>query len=524
MSISRSIAKSMGRMAHRATSLIVNYGYSESGASTTKKSVAGWKTASGSPQQDIDQNLGTLRARSRSLFMNSTIPRSAIMTNRTNVVGSGLKLKSRVDFQTLGMTREDAGDLERKIEKQFELWARSKHCDVTKVNDFYEMQQLALISKLTNGDAFAAITYKKEPYSPYSLKIRLIEADRVCNPNTFSDVTTTAMQKLENGNCLYSGVEINDTGEIKAYHLCNQHPSSMIFHQEKTWTRVQAFGKLTGKQNILQLMESERPDQYRGVPYLAPVIEALKQLERYTKAELTSAVVQSFFSVFVKQEAAASEEGWTKQYGVDGAEEAVDELDPTTYELGSGTVQYMEPGESIEMADPKRPNTGFDVFTNAVIKQIGAALEIPHELIMKSFMASYSASRAALLEAWKAFKMRRVWFANDFCTPIYEAFLDEAVSSGRINAPGYFNDPSIRMAYAGAEWIGPSQGQLDPVKEVTAAKLRVDNGFSTRERETTELTGGSFDDNAQHLVRENKSMSEANSAGMEVINNEANVN
>ena len=325
MGITKSIAKGVVKTVAKVMNPIFNYGYSESGASTTKKSMAGWRTMAKSPQEDIDYNLGTLRGRSRSLLMNAPIARSAILTNRTNVVGSGLKLKSRIDFQTLGMTREAAGLLERKIEKEFELWATKKHCDATKVNDFYEMQQLALTSWLTNGDVFGSIGYKKESFSPYSLKVRLIEADRVSNPDTYSDVTSaTSVQRYKNGNYLYSGVEVNDIGEIVAYHVCNQHPSSTVMMQDKKWVRVKAFGSLTGKQNILQLMESERPDQYRGVPYLAPVIEALKQLERYTKAELTSAVIQSFFSVFVKQEAAASEQGWTQQYGVDGAEAAVD--------------------------------------------------------------------------------------------------------------------------------------------------------------------------------------------------------
>ena len=45
-----------------------------------------------------------------------------------------------------------------------------------------------------------------------------------------------------------------------------------------------------------------------------------------------------------------------------------------------------------------------------------------------------------------------------------------------------FQSP-IRKAYTGAEWNGPAQGLLNPVQEVTAAEKRVQNGFSTRDRE-----------------------------------------
>lgn len=65
-----------------------------------------------------------------------------------------------------------------------------------------------------------------------------------------------------------------------------------------------------------------------------------------------------------------------------------------------------------------------------------------------------------MLEAWKMFKMRRTWLSNDFCQPIYEEWLSEAVAKGRVIAPEFFEDPIIRKAYSGAEWNGPTQGFL----------------------------------------------------------------
>ncbi len=49
-------------------------------------------------------------------------------------------------------------------------------------------------------------------------------------------------------------------------------------------------------------------------------------------------------------------------------------------------------------------------------------------------------------------------------------------------------------------------GQLDPVKEATAAKIRVEQGFSTREKETTEINGGDFDGNVMQSKMENEKM------------------
>ena len=144
----------------------------------------------------------------------------------------------------------------------------------------------------------------------------------------------------------------------------------------------------------------------------------------------------------------------------------------------------------------------------AICRQIGAALEIPYELLLKHFTSSYSASRGALEEAWKMFKMYRAWLANDFCQPIYEEWLAEAVAKGRIKATGFFTDPLRRKAYCKAQWNGPARGLLNPVQEVGAAVTRVENGFSTRSAETMEMAGGDFYSNCEQLKQEEKKLKE----------------
>ncbi len=485
-----------------------NSGYSEGGASRKKKSMKGWTANSKTPQEDIDLNLNLLRQRSRDLAMNAPIAVSALKTNRTNVVGAGLKLKCKIDFKYLGLTQEQTDEWEKNVEREFGLWADENWCDATGMNNFYEIQQLALKSWLENGDGWAVIKNEKPtPWMPYGLRIHLIEADRISTPQTqfrlktsFYNDPYSLIGQADNGNYIYNGVEVDLSGKIIAYWICNQYPNSNLKGMRKKWERVETRSSVTGNPNILQLMESERCEQYRGVPYLAPVIEALKQITRYTEAELTAAVVTAFFTAFIKQNSPSNELPFMDSIG---EEERVDDEDPDSYEMGAGTVNVLGPGEDVVIADPKRPASGFESFVTSITRYIGAALEVPYELLTKSFMASYSASRAALLEAWKAFRMRRTWFANDFTQPIYKLWLSEAVARGKVSAPGFFNDPSIKKAWCGAEWIGPSPGQIDPVREVNAAILRSEHGFSTRERETIELTGGNWDDNINQIKKEN---------------------
>lgn len=485
-----------------------NKGYSHTGASITKRALKGFDGKSGSPNEDINYNNDKLRQRSRVLMMSGGLALSAIKTNRTNIVGPGLYPKPRLDKDFLGMTTEEADIWQKKAEREFALWANNKRaCDATGMNDFYSMQALALLASLASGDSFALFKrYKETKFFPYSLRLHIIEADRVSSPNGLSDGCPAITDGKAKGseNKIYDGVEINSDGLVVAYHIRNNYPRER--NSSKTeWQRVEAFGKLTELPNIVQVMNSERPDQYRGVPYLAAVIEPILQTRRYTEAELMAAIVESFYTAFITTEN-ADDIPFDEAIPDEVAEVSNDEDE---YEMGPGTTIALKPGENVTFGDPKRPAGGFNNFIRAISVQIGAALEIPADLLLKEFNASYSASRAALLEAWKAFKMRRSWFVSDFCKPIYEVWMYEAIALGRISAPGFFEDPLIRQAYLGTSWIGPSQGMLDPTKEISAEVMACEYGLSTYSDSATRLNGSDWDANIERLLVETTKLTEA---------------
>ncbi|MBY0088109.1 phage portal protein [Brevibacillus brevis] len=477
----------------RAIQQVFNQGYGDHGGSHKKKAMLTWNPAAGDAEDDIHENLEQLRPRARDLFMGGALANGAIKTLRTNVIGTGLRLKPNFDADFLGLSDEKVSELRKQIEREFSLWADSKECDASGLHNFYELQQLAFLSWMMSGDAFVLLPLLPRHHTVYDLRVRLLEADRCSNPTT---------QERGLYGKLSSGVEVDNDGMVVAYWFSDRHPGSSLGLPTK-WQRVQVIGEKSGRRNVLHLMEAERPEQRRGVPILAPVIEALKQLERYTEAELMAAVISGMFTVFIE-----SPDLDQDQFGLGAPlDNPTGEPLPTgndDLKLGNGAVQFLNPGEKATIANPGRPNTAFDPFVIAILRQVGASLEIPYELLLKHFTASYSASRAALLEAWKMFRMRRSWMSADFCQPIYEEWFVEAVIKGRIDAPGIFDDPLLFKAYTKAEWHGPSQGQLDPVKEANAAVIRVENGFSTRQREAAELTGSEFESNVRQLAYEKK--------------------
>lgn len=90
--------------------------------------------------------------------MSAPVATSAINTNRTKVVGTGLTLKSTIDRDVLGLTPEAAKEWQTKAEAEFRLWAENRrNCDAMGMNNFYGLQQLALKSWLMSGDVFAVV-------------------------------------------------------------------------------------------------------------------------------------------------------------------------------------------------------------------------------------------------------------------------------------------------------------------------------------------------------------------------------
>ena len=470
---------------------VKNSGYGNHGANRFKKNIIGWLFRGGSVKQDIYKNRDTLVQRSRDLFMGAPLATGAIKKIVTNVVGSGLKLKSTIDFETLGLKKDKAEELQKKIEKEFGYWANSK-IDQQGLLDFYQLQELAFLTTLLNGECFIKLNYFETRLNPYTLKLQVIEPDRIFTP-------------LGKENEYTEGVKFDKYGRIESYRISNKHPLDTDFRGKEEVEDFKVYGK-EGQLNLIHLLFTERPEQIRGVPILAPVIEALKQLDRYTEAELTAAVVSGLFAVFI--ESTGEQNAQVGETAVSESEQ-VDKDNDSSVELLPGIIQGLDPGEKVSSVNPGRPNTAFDGFVTSILRQIGTALEVPYEVLISHFDSSYSASRAALLEAWKMFRKRREWFASNFTQPIYEEFLREGYLNGRLELKN-FEDPLVRKAYAESQWIGAAQGSIDPKKEAEASILKINNGLTTRTRETSELNGGNFEQNVMLLAYENELLSKNN--------------
>ena len=471
------------RLASRAQLAMVG-GYT--GARYDRAALTSWRATGGSPNSDIIADLPTLRARSRDQMRNAPIALGALNTTTSHTVGTGLSCNPAIDAAFLGFDQEQASAWQADAKRRFEVWASSKDCSLERRLNFYGLQSLAYRSTKESGDSFVITPRVNRTGLGVRLALQLIEADRVCNPNRTADSET-----------LIDGIELSpDTGETIAVHVARKHPGDLRIKNE--WDRRAMRGDSTGRRNVLHIFKPLRPGQIRGVPWIAPILEPLKQLSRYTDAELKAAVDSAVFSVFVKMDP----EAFQDLFDEDSQKDVIDRGTSWSGELESGKAVNLLPGESIESNTPGRPNPQFDPFVLAILRQIGVALELPFEVLVMHFQSSYTAARAALLMAWKFFRVERDMLVTELCQPVYELWLADEVADGRITARGFFADSIVRAAWCAAVWTGDGPGSIDPAKEVAAAKQRVDMEISTLEAESILHDGVSWEVKHRQRVKE----------------------
>ncbi|MBN9411348.1 MAG: phage portal protein [Burkholderiales bacterium] len=446
-----------------------------------------WRPRPRDARSDTLRQLPDQRAQSRELSRTSPIAAGAINTNIDRVVGTGLALSAQPNLKVLGWDPERALEWKAHTQNEFSLWADSTESDIEGSLTFYQQQGLLLRAVLESGDAFTLLPDgERTSTQPYALRIQLMEADRVGNPAGQLDSPSMA-----------GGVLFGKGGAPEKFFLYDQHPGNYLPGRGKSphsgqW--VERLGR-SGRRRMLHHFRKLRPGMPRGMPYLAPIIDCIKQIARYSEAEIMSAVLTSYLTVFIETpsgNAAPVFDGTSPGAGAPGQEIG----------LGMGAVVGLAPGEKPSFVNPGRPNPNFEPFILAVIKQMGMALGIPYELLIKQFNSSFSASKAALLDAWVYFRSVRTWLALSFCQAVYETWLAEAVAIGRVPAPGFFSDPLIRWAYSRAAWPGDSMGSINPKDEVAAYSAAIDARLMTRERAEWELWGTDWNDTYEQKLSE----------------------
>jgi lambda family phage portal protein len=452
-----------------------------------------WVPSTGSADADLNPELDLIRRRARDLTRNHGVAEGSVQTLVDNVVGSGLRLKSRPNWRALKWTPDQAEEWSNQVEALWCAWAESLWCDAGGSLTFHGLTVQAFRSSFTNGDAIALPLWLDRAGAPTSTCLQMIEADRLANPNGQPDRRD-----------LRGGVRIDEYGAPLGYWIRKSHPGDVMriageFYSDSLF--IPAFTEW-GRRRVIHLHDKERVGQSRGKPSLTSVLRQFKVLGDFTNAELKAAVVNSMVAMVT--ESNISQEGLVELLAgnpdaLSKYQDGLAQRNRSAIDYQAGQIIPLMLGEKLNSFTPGRPSESFEPFTLSVLRHIAAGLNIPYELLLKDFSkTNYSSARAALLEAWRYFRGRRRWLTTYWLQPVFELWLEELVMTGQVEAPNFYR---LRAYYGRAKWIGDGRGWVDPLKEVQAAECRMRNGITTLEDECAEQ-GVDWEEQLEQRARE----------------------
>lgn len=448
------------------------------GASITTRDVAGWMPRRMSADAEILPEQNELIARARDIDRNNGVAKGGLQTIVDNVIGTGLRLSARPDYIALGKDKVWADRFRRQVQSLFHSWYWSTACHAgdSLTGDQISQQQLRAV--LLNGEAIALPLWIADRGDGWATKIQTVESDRLSQPAGRPQTRQ-----------FRGGIEFDAFGAPVAYHIRRHHPGDVYgtgffgANAIDDWERIPRrteFGRL----RVIHTFDSERSGQSRGKPLLTAVLPQFKNLDRYTQAELQAAVVNALIAMTI--ETPLDQDSIVELFSKDSDAYMKARAEHAT-RLESGLMLPLFPGDKAQPFIPGRPATAFGSFVTNIYRLIGVALDLPYELLLKDFsQTNYSSARAALLEAWRSFNRRRDWFGTTWMDPLYALWLEEAVTSGKVDGVTADDFYTHRQAYLRCIWRGPGRGWIDPVKEAQAAEIRVDANLSTLEDECAE--------------------------------------
>jgi len=481
------------------------------GAQPDRGKRRGWFARARSANADNLPGSERLRAEQRDAAMNQPIATAAIHRKVTFTIGTGLMAIPAINGTVLGLSADEQEAWEQRIATDYDAYMSSKDVDASRQATGYGVQAIVERGTVTSGDMLALrVMPDNQPGRVTLTAWQLVEADRLRNPPTVADGAVDP----RTGNVIAGGVEVDPHWNPVAYHILKQHPGDLqlISAAAQVPERIEAWDTDLNLPRVVHVYKKERAEQVRGVGMLATVLEPLKMVSDLSDAELFASVMSAMIAVVYKSPGATpmpepdyGDEGDGVEPG-EGATGPAYDIPPSApqYKFESGSVMEIDSEAEVEIKSPGRPNSAFNPFFEAIVRQIGAAIGVPSGILMLMFNSSYTASKAELEAMYLDIRAERAWFGGDWCVPTYICFIAEKVARGDYAMPGFFRDLAIRAAWTGVDWRGDGKIALNMAQEANGYKIRQDNGWQTGEEITAELTGGSYRENVRRRGREHR--------------------
>lgn len=415
---------------------------------------ADWSTQILSADTVLNSDLQTIRARSRVLEANSPYYKHWLRIQCRNVVGhSGIRLQMRVvDRINEDGTTEMDDVANNIIQENWKKWCKRENCSVNKRHDFVLIQRIVYKSVKRDGEIFVR-KVKGFKNNPFMFALQLIESDHL-------DIEMNT--SLDNGNYVRMGVELNEWGEVVAYHFIEKHPGEYIAGNYKQNKRIRL-----SSDEILHIYDPQRADQHRGIPEGVSSMIRLNQADGYEESELVASRAAACKGGFYTSPEGDSYVGDDSEYDEEGNETQI------IKELHPGTFEELPEGVNFVPYDPQHPTTAFSSFIKTMLQGISSGLGISYSNLANDYEGvSFSSLKQANLNDRDGWKEDQQWFIEQLHMQVFPEWLLMALATKQLK-------PLLLSRYDkynNASWRPRGWSWVDPVKESNANKINLEIG------------------------------------------------
>ena len=461
----------------------------------------------------------TLRLRAWEAYLKRDTVQNAIKKYCLWIVGEGLKLQSGPNefiLKRAGISQDEINNFIEEVESQFRLFCEMKQSVFSGENNLHAEAAEALKNAILAGDVL--IIQRFDGKYPTTETIDGI--------NIQTPVGTQWMADAEKKkNQIVNGVEINQKGSHIAYYI--KKNSSF---DPYSYERVEAYGKKTGRRQawLMYGMKAKKSD-VRGLTLLSAIMEKAAKIDRYIEATVGAAELGAKIPITIEHNQFSTGENpfldqlsqsMGKNKGIDWqtiSEDSEAKATKIAQITNQSTVNLPQGAKLNKLIN--NVDSQFKSFLEPNMNMIYSVIGIPPEVAQDKFGGAYSGSRAALKSWEHKMKVDRKNIMKDqFYKPIYDYWLDLAIMMGIVTAPGYMDALQSENYYIIESWrtsrfIGALVPHIDPVKEVSAMRMKLGKLFETVPLQTIEqvmeeLNSGDFDNAMKKLSDEKKVISE----------------
>ncbi len=433
--------------------------------------VSGWITTPIPINQQIEQTLRVVRARSRQLAKNDPYVRRFLQLARSNIVGP-----TGFTFRSLVMTTAGEPDINARnaIQNAWKEAGKPGAICFSEKHSALDMMNLCTDSLSRDGEVIL-LQHTGTDAGAFGIQFRFVDPELL-------DVNHRDVYR---SNKVRMGIETDTRARIIAYHLHSTDTTHSHYYAIGTrgFLRIPA-------EFIIHLFRTEYVDQLRGFPITAAAMIRLRMLNGYEEAELVGARGGAATMGFLIR----GESGGVFEDDsiVDPAEDPASVIDgetptkPTqeTIEAEAGTFHYLEHGATVETYAPNHPSGNYAPFIKAVLRGIASGLGVNYNTLANDLEGvNFSAIRAGVLEDREAWKGVQQFIIEHIATPMFDRWLGPALLSGMITLPR-----GLRLAssdidrYRAHSFQGRRWPWVDPLKDMQSNVLALNERLTSRSK------------------------------------------